>query len=57
MPFKEREVLVFFIEVLLDKKIFFVFPSNKSGGFPMHELATYSCPCEKHGFSKFSPHT
>ena len=31
--------------------------TNKSGGFPTHEHATYSCPWAKHGFSKFSPHT
>jgi len=31
--------------------------TNKLEGFPTREQATYSCPCEKHGFSKFSPHT
>ena len=31
--------------------------TNKSEGFPTREQATYSCPCLKHGFSKFSPHT
>ncbi|KAE9524167.1 hypothetical protein AGLY_015412 [Aphis glycines] len=31
--------------------------TNKSEGFPACERATYSCPCEKHGFSEFSPHT
>lgn len=39
---------------------FFVFPSgaytNKSDGLPKREQATYSCPCEKHGFAKFNPH-
>jgi hypothetical protein len=52
-------VLIVFIEELLNTQSFF--PSgeyrNKSEGFPTREQATYSCPCEKHGFSKFSPHT
>jgi hypothetical protein len=41
--------------------MFLVFPpgayTNKSEGLPTREQATYSCPCAKHGFSKFSPHT
>jgi hypothetical protein len=53
-------VLIVFIEELLNIQYIFVFPSgvytNKSEGFPTREQATYSCPCEKHGFSKFSPH-
>jgi hypothetical protein len=55
-------VLILFIEELLNiYTIFFVFLSgvytNKSEGFPMREQARYSCPREKHWFSKFSPHT
>jgi hypothetical protein len=41
--------------------MFFVLPpgayTNKSEGFPTRDQATYSCPCAKLGFSKFSPHT
>jgi hypothetical protein len=44
-----------------NKQTYLSFPScvhtNKSEGFPTREQATYSCPCEKHGFCKFSPHT
>jgi hypothetical protein len=52
-------VLIVFIEELLN--IQFFFPSgvytNKSEGFSTREQATYSNPCEKHRFSKFSLHT
>ena len=45
----------------LEARIFFVFPlgayTNKSEGFSNSEQSTYSCPCEKHGFSQLSPHT
>jgi hypothetical protein len=54
-------IVIVFIEELLNVQFLFVFPSgvytNKSEGFPLREQVTYSCPCEKHGFSKFSPHT
>ena len=30
---------------------------NNEDGFPTRELATYSCPCEKHGNSKLIPQT
>lgn len=47
--------------VLVDTRYFFVFSpdayTNKSESFPTRELATYSCLCEKHGFSKSSLHT
>jgi hypothetical protein len=56
-------VISFLLCLLKSFKIyttFFVFPSglytNKSEDFPRREQATYSCPCEKHGFSKPSPH-
>jgi hypothetical protein len=54
-------LIVFYGELLNTYTIFLVFISgvytNKSEGFPMREQARYSCPCEKHGFSKFNPHT
>jgi hypothetical protein len=54
-------VLIVFIEELLNMQYFFIFLSgvytNKSEGFTMREQVRYSCPCEKHGFPKFSPHT
>lgn len=54
---------MFSIEWYLLKSIWiyniFVFPSgaytNKSERFSTHEQVTYSCPFEKHRFSKLSP--
>jgi hypothetical protein len=62
LKFNLHETRYFVLIVFIEENIFFfVFPSgvypNKSEGFPKREQATYSCPCEKHGFSKFSPHT
>ena len=58
MPFKEREVLGFFIVMLLDKKYFLSFHRVRTRtNQEVFRRMSVPHPCEKHSFSKFGPHT